>query len=181
MRNLISKYNEYNSKIIVAPIKFIFNKNIPIYVKVLTVTLICSLIIFLGTRDKPVKNINGYSLSEIVGTYKSQNVNMGITQQFMLKLNKNKTFEATEFMDGKVSRKVSGIWKHIVIKDSVFDYGKLKEIKTNNYLECIDNEYHNSSKYQINLPMITTFSFMEGTSTDQLFGGWIREAPIEKE
>lgn len=181
MSNLINKYKEFNSAVLKAPLNFITNPKIPIYIRVCTVILVCGLIIFLGSRNKQVKNANGYNLDEIVGTYKSQNVNMGIKQQFMLKINKNKTFEATFFMDGNVSRKSTGVWKHLVFKDSVFDFGKLKEIKVTNNLECIDNEYHNSSKYQINLPNITTFSPMEGSTTDMLFGGWILDAPLKKE
>ena len=107
---------------------------------------------------------------------------MGIKQQAELVLNEDKTFVSTMYYDGQPSKgsQTKGTWKLVVLKDSIFDLGKLKEIQTNNYLECIDNVYHSSSKYKIDLPEISAFSVVSGTTSDGLFVGMVNEAPLRK-
>lgn len=180
MKSLINKYKEYNSKVLAAPLKFLTNPKIPTFLKVITLALVCGLIYFIGSRPKQIKNVNGYSVEEITGTYKSEYLNLGVKQQAELILNKDKTFEAILYMDGKPTRTLKGIWRNFVFKDSVFDYGKLKEIKVTNNLECIDNQYHMSSKYTIDLPQISAFSVLQGTTTDMLFGGMVNDYPLKK-
>lgn len=183
MSNLIQKYIDYNVKVISAPIKFIKNPSIPNYIKIGVVSFFVAIIFIVGTRGKNSSISFGDISNQIPGTYVAENENMGIKQQAELILNKDKTFKSTIYYDGEPSKgsQISGVWKLVVLKDSIFDLGKLKEVQTNNYLECIDNIYHSSSKYKIDLPEISAFSVMSGTTSDILFGGIVNEVPLRKQ
>lgn len=177
---MLTKYLNIYKNLINYPSQFFKSKSVPIFIKVSVIVALILLIIFLPRDSKSSKSDSSYNTSDLVGTYVAENQNLGIKQQAELILNKDLSFKATLYLDGTVSTQTTGRWKLIKLQDSIFDFGKLKEIKTNNFLECTENKYQSSSKYKVDLPQITAFSGLNGTTTDIQFGGMITEVPLVK-